>query len=63
MLSFNGQVKVFLAVQPTDMRKSFDTLAARGAPARSSVGSFVRRRAQLLKWLPVLLDRAVVFRS
>jgi transposase len=28
MLSLNGQVKVFLAAQPTDMRKSFDTLAA-----------------------------------
>lgn len=28
MLSFSGQVKVFLAAQPTDMRKSFDTLAA-----------------------------------
>ena len=28
MLSLSGQVKVFLAVQPTDMRKSFDSLAA-----------------------------------
>jgi transposase len=28
MLSLGGQVKVFLAAQPTDMRKSFDTLAA-----------------------------------
>jgi transposase len=28
MLSLSGQVKVFLAAQPTDMRKSFDTLAA-----------------------------------
>jgi transposase len=28
MLSVSGQVHVFLAVQPTDMRKSFDTLAA-----------------------------------
>ena len=28
MLSISGQIKVFLAVQPTDMRKSFDTLAA-----------------------------------
>ncbi len=28
MLSVSGQVKVFLALQPTDMRKSFDTLAA-----------------------------------
>lgn len=28
MLSLSGPVKVFLAVQPTDMRKSFDTLAA-----------------------------------
>jgi transposase len=28
MLSLSGQVKVFLATQPTDMRKSFDTLAA-----------------------------------
>ena len=28
MLSISGQVKVFLAAQPTDMRKSFDTLAA-----------------------------------
>lgn len=28
MLSIPGQVKVFLALQPTDMRKSFDTLAA-----------------------------------
>ena len=27
MLSISGQVKVFLAAQPTDMRKSFDTLA------------------------------------
>jgi len=28
MLSISGQVKVFLATQPTDMRRSFDTLAA-----------------------------------
>jgi transposase len=28
MLSISGPVKVFLAAQPTDMRKSFDTLAA-----------------------------------
>jgi transposase len=28
MLSISGHVKVFLAAQPTDMRKSFDTLAA-----------------------------------
>ncbi len=28
MLSVSGQVQVFLALQPTDMRKSFDTLAA-----------------------------------
>lgn len=28
MLSIGGQVKVFLAAQPTDMRKSFDSLAA-----------------------------------
>jgi len=28
MLSLSGQIKVFLAAQPTDMRKSFDTLAA-----------------------------------
>ncbi len=28
MLNFAGPVKVFLAAQPTDMRKSFDTLAA-----------------------------------
>jgi transposase len=28
MLSVSGQVKVFLALQPTDMRKGFDTLAA-----------------------------------
>lgn len=28
MLSISGQVHVFLALQPTDMRKSFDTLAA-----------------------------------
>ena len=28
MLSISGQVKVFIAAQPTDMRKSFDTLAA-----------------------------------
>ena len=28
MLSLSGQVKVYLATQPTDMRKSFDTLAA-----------------------------------
>lgn len=28
MLSLSGSVKVFLALQPTDMRKSFDTLAA-----------------------------------
>jgi transposase len=28
MLSVSGQVLVFLALQPTDMRKSFDTLAA-----------------------------------
>jgi transposase len=28
MLSLSGQVKVFLAAEPTDMRKSFDTLAA-----------------------------------
>jgi transposase len=28
MLSISGQVKVFLAAEPTDMRKSFDTLAA-----------------------------------
>ena len=27
MSSLSGQVKVFLAAQPTDMRKSFDTLA------------------------------------
>lgn len=28
MLSVSGQVKVFLSLQPTDMRKGFDTLAA-----------------------------------
>jgi transposase len=28
MLSLSGQFKVFLAARPTDMRKSFDTLAA-----------------------------------
>ncbi len=28
MLTLSGKVKVFLAAQPTDMRKSFDTLAA-----------------------------------
>ena len=28
MLSVSGQVQVFLALQPTDMRKSVDTLAA-----------------------------------
>ena len=28
MLSVSGQVQVFLALQPTDMRKGFDTLAA-----------------------------------
>jgi transposase len=28
MLSVSGQVHVFLALQPTDMRRSFDTLAA-----------------------------------
>jgi transposase len=28
MLSLSAQVKVFLAAEPTDMRKSFDTLAA-----------------------------------
>ena len=28
MLNFSGPIKVFLAAQPTDMRKSFDTLAA-----------------------------------
>lgn len=28
MLSVSGQIQVFLALQPTDMRKSFDTLAA-----------------------------------
>lgn len=28
MLSVSGQVQVFLALQPTDMRRSFDTLAA-----------------------------------
>jgi transposase len=28
MLTLSGKVKVFLAAEPTDMRKSFDTLAA-----------------------------------
>lgn len=28
MLSISGQMKVFLALEPTDMRKGFDTLAA-----------------------------------
>jgi transposase len=28
MLSIPGQLKIFLGVQPVDMRKSFDTLAA-----------------------------------
>lgn len=28
MLSVSGRVQVFLALEPTDMRKSFDTLAA-----------------------------------
>lgn len=28
MLSVSGQVQVFLALQPADMRKGFDTLAA-----------------------------------
>ena len=28
MLTVSGQVQVFVALQPTDMRKSFDTLAA-----------------------------------
>ena len=37
MLTLSPQVKVFLAVQPTDMRKSFDSLAALVQEAQKTV--------------------------
>ena len=57
MLSISSQVRVFLAVQPTDMRKSFDTLAAlvqetlRLDPLSGHLFVFRGRRADRVKIL------------
>ena len=57
MLSISGQVKVFLATQPTDMRKSFDTLAAlvqetlQLDPLSGHLFVFRGRRGDLIKCL------------
>jgi transposase len=57
MLTLSGQVKVFLAAEPTDMRKSFDTLAAlvqdvlRLDPLSGHLFVFRGRRADRVKIL------------
>lgn len=57
MLSIPGQVKIFLAVEPADMRQGFDRLAARvsqtlqGDPLSGHLFVFRNRRADRLKLL------------
>ena len=62
MLSIPGQVKIFLGVQPVDMRKSFDTLAAlvsevlQADPLSGHLFVFRSRRADRVKILCWLGD-------
>lgn len=57
MLSIPGQVKIFLAVEPVDMRQGFDRLAARVSqtlqadPLSGHLFVFRNRRADRLKLL------------
>jgi transposase len=57
MLSIPGQVKIFLGVQPVDMRKGFDTLAAlvsdvlRADPLSGHLFVFRSKRADRVKLL------------
>jgi transposase len=57
MLSVPGRVKIFLCLQPTDMRKSFDSLAAlvsevlQQDPLSGHLFVFRSRRADRLKLL------------
>ena len=57
MLSIPGQVKIFLGVQPVDMRKGFDTLAAlvsevlQADPLSGHLFVFRSRRADRVKLL------------
>lgn len=57
MLSIPGQVKIFLAVEPADMRQGFDRLAARVSqmlqadPLSGHLFVFRNRRADRLKLL------------
>jgi transposase len=57
MLSIPGRVKIFLAVEPTDMRQGFDRLAARVSqtlqadPLSGHLFVFRNRRADRLKLL------------
>lgn len=57
MLSIPGQVKIFLAIEPTDMRQGFDRLAARVSqtlqadPLSGHLFVFRNRRADRLKLL------------
>jgi len=57
MLSFTGALKVFLAMEPTDMRKSFNSLAALvsehlgGDPYAGSLYAFTNQRRDRIKIL------------
>ena len=57
MLSFTGAVKVFLSVQPQDMRKSFNGLSAlvsdqlEADPGQGALYVFINRRHTRLKIL------------
>ena len=57
MLTFNGNLKVYVALQPCDMRKSFHGLAAvardtlKAAPLSGGAFLFTNRRRNLIKIL------------
>ena len=57
MLSFNGNLKVYVALDPCDMRKSFDGLSAqvrevlRADPLSGAAFLFSNRRRTLIKIL------------
>lgn len=57
MLSFSGSLKVFVAVEPCDMRRSFDglhnavTSQLQEDPKSGSIFAFTNKRRSLLKIL------------
>ena len=61
MLSIpGGQVKIFLGVQPVDMRKGFDTLAALVVSVRLRAQRRASPAGVLLLWRPTLGSAEVV---